>query len=351
MSSMKFTVKKVVLVAPTWLGDAVMSLPLVGLLAEAPGVHTTILSRHYAARVYLGLDAAKDVVVTGNGGRVARIWGQARWYRRVGVDGAVILPPSYSSALGVFLGGVRERCGVSSDGRGALLTASLDEAGRRDEHLSETYVTLGRMLLERLGLPSDHEYRRPGVVVMERDREELDGVLRKAGLGGGDYAVVVPGATFGPAKSWPREKYRALVKNLSAEIPVVLGGSRAERDLCEAIANGGDPVVNLAGATGLGAFLALLAGARAVIANDSGAPHLAAAMGVPVVVIFGSTSPTWTAPLGPYVRVIRNPVHCSPCFLKECPTQLECYDGITVDEVLACALEAVGKKSDERTDS
>jgi heptosyltransferase-2 len=248
--------------------------------------------------------------------------------------------------LSVFLGGVRDRCGVRSDRRGGLLTASLGEAGRREEHLSETYLTLGKMLLEEWGMSAVHDFTSPSVAVMDGDREERDRALKNAGFGGGEYAVVVPGATYGPAKSWPSEKYTALVKALSAEIPVVLGGSAGERELCDRIARGSADVTNLAGATGLGAFFALLSGARTVIANDSGAPHLAASMGVPVVVIFGSTSPTWTAPLGDHVCVIRKPVHCSPCFRRECPTQLECFEGISVDDVLSAARTA--KKKEDR---
>ena len=341
---MNSTIKKVALVAPTWLGDAVMSLPLVGYLASAPGVRLTVVSRGYASRVYLGLDEVRDVVVLKDGGRLSRVWDQTRLYRRLGIDGTVILPPSFSSALGPFLAGVEQRCGLRSDKRGSLLNISLGEEGRRDEHLSTTYVTLGRMLLERLGVPAEHSFERPAVVVMESERKELEGVFKDARISGGDYVVVVPGATYGPTKSWPRDKYKELVRIISAEIPVVLGGSVGERELCESIADNVDGVYNLAGSTSLGQFVALLGGARAVIANDSGAPHVAASMGVPVVVIFGSTSPTWTAPLGEAVCVIRKSVHCSPCFRRECPTQLECYDGITVSEVRDAARDALKKK-------
>ncbi len=334
---MNSNAKKIALVAPTWVGDAVMSLPLVGYLAAAPGVRVTVVSRGYASRVYLGLDEAKDVVILGDGGRLGRVWEQARLHRRLCIDGVVILPPSFSSALGPYLGGVGVRCGVRADRRGALLNVSLGEEGLRDEHLSTTYVTLGRMLLERLGVEAGHSFDRPAVVAMKSDREELHAILKDAGVADGDYVVVVPGATYGPTKSWPKEKYKELVRMLSTEMPVVLGGAVGERALCDSIADGCSGVYNLSGATGLGQFVALLGGARAVIANDSGSPHIAASMGVPVVVIFGSTSPTWTAPLGKTVRVLRHPVHCSPCFRRECPTQLECYEGITIASVLDAA--------------
>jgi heptosyltransferase-2 len=102
-------------------------------------------------------------------------------------------------------------------------------------------------------------------------------------------------------------------------------------------------VHNAAGATSLGGFFALAAGARVVVANDSGSPHVAAALGVPTVVLFGSTSPQWTRPLGERVTVLRHPVHCAPCFRRDCPTELECFAGIPVAEVAAAA-RAAGKK-------
>jgi heptosyltransferase-2 len=175
------------------------------------------------------------------------------------------------------------------------------------------------------------------------DRKSLADLIRTLGVPDGGYAVVVPGATYGSAKSWPDEKYQGLVEKLSSEIPVVLGGSTGESELCAMIGEGRRNVFNLAGRTSLGEFVALLGGARVVVANDSGSPHVAASLGVPVVVIFGSTSPTWTTPLGEHVHVIIKPTHCSPCFLRECPTRLECYENIGVEEVFETAKNGIEK--------
>jgi heptosyltransferase-2 len=149
------------------------------------------------------------------------------------------------------------------------------------------------------------------------------------------YVVVVPGAAFGPAKSWPEERYRALCAELVRDTPVILTGSRGDRSVCERIAHGMAGVHSLAGETTLGEMFALVEGARALVANDSGAPHVAAALDVPCVVLFGSTSPAWTAPRGSDVRILQHKVHCNPCFRRTCPTQLECFNGIAVDEVSA----------------
>ncbi|HET6350111.1 MAG TPA: glycosyltransferase family 9 protein, partial [Candidatus Krumholzibacteria bacterium] len=128
-------------------------------------------------------------------------------------------------------------------------------------------------------------------------------------------------------------RYRALCEQLAADTAVVLTGSAGERALCERIARDVRGVRVTAGETSLGEFFALVEGARVLVANDSGAPHVAAALGVPTVVLFGSTSPAWTAPRGEHVHVLQHRVHCNPCYRRTCPTQLECFHGISVDEV------------------
>jgi heptosyltransferase-2 len=158
---------------------------------------------------------------------------------------------------------------------------------------------------------------------------------------------VVPGAAFGPAKAWPWERYRELCRGLGRDRPVVVAGSAGDHGVCDRVAGGLPGVVNLAGKTGLGEFIALVGGARAVVANDSGAPHVAAAMGVPVVVLFGSTSPAWTAPLGEAVEVLQHRVHCNPCFRRTCPTQLECFNGIEVQAVHDAVARAVARSGEK----
>ena len=341
---------RIVVVAPSWLGDSVMSLPLLGFLAAAENVRVTVVARAGTSRIYQGVDGVSDLIVLAETGRLGRIWGERTLVKPLHADGAMILPPSFSSALGLFLAGVRVRTGVGADARRFLLTDSMTARGLREEHLSENYLRLGRLLFERLGLRCDYRFTVPRVKTFESERQAAARGLEKARAAAGDYVVVVPGATYGPTKSWPKEKYSELVRRLSKDVLVVLGGSAGERELCSYVGDGVAGAVNLAGETTLGEFIALLAGARTVVANDSGAPHLAASLGVPVVVIFGSTSPRWTAPLGGDVRVIREPVHCSPCFRRECPTHLECYQGISVEKVLDTT-RLVLKKSIEKKGS
>jgi len=333
--------RKLVVIAPNWLGDAVMSLPAVSAAGAVDGVVCAVLASPYTARVYAGAEGVDEVVVDeGRGARIGRIRWRSRALRAVGADAAAILPPSFSSALAPFFARVPARVGYATDGRSVLLTEAPVPPRRGSEHLSSSYHRLVQRAMARVsarGAAPAGESARPRLCVFEPDRREAQAVLGRFELSGRAFAAVAPGATYGPAKSWPWERYREAAAEIARDVPVVLVGGPAEKAGCARIAEGLPAVHNAAGSTSLGGFFALLSGAAVLLSNDSGPPHAAAALGVPVVVLFGSTSPDWTQPLGDGVTVLRNPVHCSPCFRRTCPTQLECFAGISTRE----AVEAV----------
>jgi heptosyltransferase-2 len=126
-------------------------------------------------------------------------------------------------------------------------------------------------------------------------------------------------------------------------MPVVLGGGAAEQEVCAGIASGAGGIHDMSGETSLGEFFALVEAASVLVANDSGAAHVAGALATPAVIIFGSTSPRWTGPLGERIAIVRNPTLCSPCYLKQCPTNLECFAGIHPEQVVETALRLAGK--------
>jgi heptosyltransferase-2 len=338
----------VVLIAPNWLGDAVMCLPLLGYLHAVRGLKTIVVAPPSIARAFFGLDEVGELIVLGRSGRTRGLGARAKAIRTLNADGGMVLPPSFSAALTLFLGRVPQRFGFAGDGRSFLLQGALPSAGLREEHLSDNYMRLGKAMVARLGLDGALRGACPRVKVFEGEREALRRILRSHGVPSGDYAVVTPGATYGPTKHWPSQKYRALVDRLRADIPIVLAGTGAERAVCASLAHGLSGVYPLAGDTSLGEFFALVEKSRVVVANDSGASHVAASIGVPVVTIFGSTSPRWTRPLGSGVRVVSEPVHCSPCFRRECPTELECYEGIAPDRVFAEATAAIREQGAAR---
>ncbi|MCK4538598.1 MAG: lipopolysaccharide heptosyltransferase II [Candidatus Krumholzibacteria bacterium] len=333
----------ILVLVPNWLGDAVMSLPFFDVLR----------GRHPDARIFAGcLEYVRPIFK--RSGSIDRMipWerGDGSWTRaaqiRQKMDGApkvtFILPPSFSSALTAWLARSGERLGYGTDMRGPLLTQSIHRRMLRKSHLTEAYVRLidrwdGRATME-IPIP------RIGSV-----KNGID-AARKAGIEG-RYFIIAPGAKYGSAKMWPGERYSSLIGMISREtgwLPV-LSGSVSEKDVSSAIVSG-SPVdcLDLTGNSSIDEMIDIMSGAELVAGNDSGAVHVAGALGVPLVTIFGSTSPRWTAPRGPNVRILSSSAGCSPCFKKECPLgTMECFDEITVEKVMAEVRAAISAGPEE----
>lgn len=328
--------RRVAVVAPNWLGDAVMALPAIARIGT--GASVAVIAPRYTARVFWRATGVDEVWIDpAPGGRLHRIRARARALRTYRADAAIVLPPSLSSALPAWLAGVPVRAGYAGEGRRLFLTDAM-ETPPRTSHLSAAYLALAA----RAGGSAGATPVVPRLHVSDADRRSIADRLRRAGVGP-DFVVVVPGATFGPAKAWPWERYRALCEGLARDIPVVVSGGSGDRGVCGRVAEGIGHVASLAGETSLGEFFALAERAKVLVANDSGAPHVSAALGTPTVVLFGSTSPAWTAPLGRAVAVMQHVVHCNPCFRRTCPTQLECFNGIAPDEVASRVRSFLGE--------
>jgi len=309
---------------PNWLGDALMARPLLhALRASLP--HANVVA--VGPRPLLELMAAE------------RLWDEALpWpltpaargsLRAVRPEWAIVLPPSFSSAWFALRSRARRRVGFAGDSRSALLTDAVRRGARGDRHLSREYLELG----ERVGARASVL---PVMPVTDEARAQAGALRRDAGIGERPFAILAPGAIFGPAKRWETERFAALARQLVARGQSVLAcGGEQERDACDdVVARAGGAVVSLAGRTSLAAQAALCADADAVVSNDSGLAHLAAAVGAPTVTVFGSTSSAWTAPLGPRVRIVQRPPVCSPCFARTCRIGYRCLTAVSVADVL-----------------
>ena len=168
---------------------------------------------------------------------------------------------------------------------------------------------------------------------VETGRRALEG----AGLRGGSYAVLAPGASYGPAKQWAPERFGDVALELGRRgfqaVSVGSGGDRAAVDsMARAVAAGGGTLVDLCGRTGLAELIGIVGGAGAVVTNDSGAMHVAAALGRPVLALFGSTSPVWTSASSPWVENLYAGYPCSPCYRRRCPIGYGCLEALTVGD-------------------
>jgi heptosyltransferase-2 len=314
--------------SPNPLGDACMSLPAVRALKRSrPGIHLTVSCRANLAPMWEAQEEVDAVIPFAKSlnplqvGKLLRSHGP--------FDAGLLLPNSFRSALELRLGGVKPLTGYSRYQRGILLgTAVTEEASPAGkEHHVHRYL----QLVAAIGVPIEPLEEMLAIPPAPTPILPDDRVI---------YLGLCPGAEYGNAKRYPIERYAAAVETLRARRPektihVAIFGSPAERGIGEDLAALlAEPRVNRAGETCLAGLVEELQACHLVATNDTGTMHLAAALGVPTVAIFGSTEPDFTAPIGEVHRVIRKKVDCSPCFLRECPIDYRCMLRIEPEEVV-----------------
>ena len=331
-----------------WLGDLVISLPaLRALRVGFPLAKLAVMVKRELAGFFDGMNWIDEVIPY----TIRRGWAGARdRLRAVGkiragkFDLAILFPNSFESALWVTLAGVPRRAGFVADGRGAMLThRARPAAAALDGHQSAYWLELVRATL---GVAPPAESEAPPLEVARVHEEKM-----RTWLGGRRHApeapliAIAPAAAYGPAKEWPAVRYTALIDLLTDRIGAecVLIGAPGERELCERIAAASRAgAIVAAGATSIGELIALLAQCAGFAGNDSGAMHLAAALGIPTIGIFGSTNPIRTGPRGPRAGFVYHRIDCSPCLARTCRYgHYDCLRGISVEEV-AGALAAAG---------
>ena len=335
------SISRVCVRATNWLGDAVMSLPAIRAIRQLfPHAHVAVVARPWVADLYARESSIDRVIpYTAQPGPGAK-WAFAAMLRRERFDAAILLQNAFDAALLAWLAGIPERIGYNRDARGLLLTHAIPvpEPGDIPRHQRFYYLELLRRagMMERF--PADDAIRLEGIV---QAREAGMAHLARLGVGGPAIGVS-PGAAYGNAKRWLPERFAAVAQSL-APAAVVLFGSAGERPLCETVAESlrreGADVRNLAGETTLREFIDLAAACRLFLTNDSGAMHVASALGVPTVASFGATDDTTTGPTGPLARVVREHAECSPCLLRECPIDHRCMTAVTSERTAAVALE------------
>jgi heptosyltransferase-2 len=334
--------RKILYFSPSWLGDAVMAEPTLAALHEAfPRAEIAVLARRSVAGLYGGGGRSEHVIRYDRQDGLARPLGYVDLIRRLrafGADVALVLPRSFGAAWTALLSDAPQRVGFRASGRNLLLT---DPLPRDPRLLSAHRVHYFQHLLTGLGLAPPAP-RAPRLAVADADRERAEALL--GGLArrpAAELVALVPGAQYGSAKQWPEERFAELAKKLQSrrDVGVVLLGGPGDRDVADRIRHeiGGDAVLDLTGRTSIPELAALLARCAIAISNDTGAMHVAAAVGTPVVAIFGSTDPVTTSPYGENHVIVREEVECAPCLLRTCPIDHRCMVRIGVDRVLAAA--------------
>lgn len=325
-----------------WVGDCVMNTPFLSRARELfptsrilcmgrPGV-IGLLKNHPAVDEAWVID---DKTVGGCREFVGKL-------RRLRPGLGFLLPNSFKSALLFRAGGVGRTVGYVRHGRRMLLT---DPMTLRPEDLATHEVNYYLRLLrpwerERTPAPPLH------LEVTKEEREAMAAWLEKQGIGKDDFVVGVnPAALYGTAKRWIPERFAAAAAHFAEKRGgrVVVTGLPRERDVAQAVCDaGGDAFINGAGEMSLRQLMAFLARANLYLTNDSGAMHIAAALGTPLVAIFGSTDWVTTAPLGDHCRIVRAGMPCAPCLLRDCPIDHRCMTGVSTTMVIDAGEELLG---------
>ena len=331
--------------APNWIGDAVMCEPaLRGLRALFPKAEITLLAKPAITELFIAYPGVDRLLVYNDRGVHAGLsgkWTLAGQLRRHRFDLAVLFQNAFEAALLAWLAGIRRRYGYVTDGRALLLT---DPVARPDRATLVHQVHYYWDLLKPLGVSGAPAV--PSLAVSVDETRAMNVRLAEAGVGQDDLIVGVnPGSTYGGAKRWLPERYAEAAQRVCGRIEqqgrpvsVVILGAKGEEELGRSVAARlTAPSVVLSGQTNIRELMAATQRCTLLLTNDTGPMHIAAAFGVPVVAVFGPTDWKTTAPYGQEQGIVRQPVDCAPCLLRECPIDHRCMTGVTVDMVFQAA--------------
>ncbi len=336
--------RSILAVSPNWLGDAVLALPaLANLRRTFPDASISLLVRPWLSQLFRSLPFIDELVELPRRGEL--LWA-ATALRKRNFELALLLPNSFRTALISRLAGIPHRIGYVADGRGPLLTVGVCPSGGTTLHQADSYLGLLR------SLQWDAWFRPTECLFPQGSDAEAEKLL--TGLGILPHALLIgmaPGAAYGTAKRWPADRFAAaadlLIDRLGAT--VLLFGSPREASLTGAIREQmRGTAIDLGGRTTLTELTGLLNRCTLLLTNDTGTMHLASALGVPCVALFGPTDPHRTGPLGTGHRILHDPAVCSPCRYRDCPVDHRCMQTLDVERVVA-ASEALLMRSTSTT--
>ncbi len=340
-------IRRIVVRGPNWLGDAVMCEPALSQLPVLfPQAEITLLVKPAIADLLAQHPAVNRTLVYDDRGRHAGLtgkWTLAGVLRRHRFDLAILFQNAFEAALISFLAGIPRRFGYATDGRSLLLTDPVVVPPRSAQrHQVEYYWDLLKPLGGQGPAPA------PRLFVTPEESALIARRMADAGIGAADLVIGVnPGSTYGHAKRWLPDRYAEVVNRVvkdtqsrsGARVGVAILGAKGEEPLGKAIA---DQIkirsVVCSGQTTVRELMALVKRCQLFLTNDTGPMHVAAAFNVPLVAIFGPTDWQTTSPFGVDAQLVRQPVSCAPCLLRECPIDHRCMTGVTVEQVHGAAV-------------
>ncbi len=342
-------VKRLLVRGTNWLGDGVLMTPALFALRQGfPQARIVLLAKPPVAELLQGHPSIDETILYRNPGMHAGIggkWRLAKSLRARQFDLAVLFQNAFEAALLTAVAGVPRRYGYPTDARWLLLTDRVVQtANVRRRHQVEYYLEL----LRPMGFPILPQ----APALYTTAQEDRDATARLESLGASRGQPIIglnPGSTYGTAKRWLPQRYAEVVERLAREhnAHVLIFGGRGEEPLGDDIARMLTvPHTVLSGRTTVRELMALLKQCRLLLTNDAGPMHIAGALGVPVVAVFGPTNPQTTGPFGTDYELVRQPVECSPCLLRECPIDHRCMLKIQSQEVYEAAVRQLSARGE-----
>jgi lipopolysaccharide heptosyltransferase II len=332
---------KIVIRIPNHLGDILMAKGAVKAFVEwTPDADVTLLMPGWAEDLYRDIEYIKFLPLKSNQLHgLGAIWYQVKLLSRKRFGIGVVLTPSFSSALVLSLAGIRSRYGYDGEGRGILLNNKIPHKNGRIIHRSQRYTSL----LERV---SGHRLQVgiPDLIPDRKLQQSATEILKENGVDPEKAFITIGPQSVAPSRTWDRENFRQLINKL--DMPVILMGSADEFETSEYLANKCENSFNLCGQSDIGTASAIIGMSKLYIGNDSGLAHLAAAVGTPIVVLFGAGNPTETSPLTDKKTVIiKDDLECISCVKNDCRLTgkdfMQCMRLISVDEVFQAAYKTL----------
>ena len=335
---------KILIRATNWVGDAIMALPaLLVVRHKFPSAEIGVVGRPYVLDIYREQGIADELIAYDSAGEHRGFSGREKLVAQLHerkYDAALLLQNAFDAAWLAWRAKIPERIGYARDGRSILLTKAIPvpKAGEIPAHEKFYYLELLRRAGWMETLPSVDWIE---LNVPREKSEKAEAFLTLAGVRSGAIRIAVgAGASYGSAKCWPPERFAEALNGLAGErdADVILFGTAGEAAVSEAIVAGlKKKPVNLTGKTAIADLPAMLSRCNLFLGNDSGAMHVAGAVGLPIVAIFGPTDPHGTVPVTPRCTVVQEKSYCSPCFLRRCPTDHRCMKAVTPEMVVSAA--------------
>jgi len=339
-------IKNILIRSTNWIGDAIITTPAIRAVHKNfPEAKISLLAQPWVAPIFYNNPYIDDILLYDIAGKHKGLSGIIRLrneLRKEKFDLAILLQNSFEAALISIWAGIPNRLGYNTDVRGLLLTHCIPlKPYLKRVHQIDYYLGL----LKSVSLKSDS--RQLTIVITDKERKHTEATLEQQGITSKDKLIGInPGAVFGSAKRWFPERYAQLSLQLHAysKSTIVIFGGPSEKALGQYIAQlMGNRCINFCCKTSLREAVALIERCQLFITNDSGLMHVAAALNIPQIAIFGSTDYVTTSPNSLNSQIIRSPVPCSPCLKSECPTDHRCMKNITVKMVYDAAVKLLMK--------